>query len=153
MVVFMAATIENILESLEELLDEAVSVPFSNGKRVVDVDLARDIIDDIKINLPQEILQAKAIVQDRANILQRANKEAEDLIRRAEERARYLIDREEIVKKATEQAKEIRSVSLTQAAQLKSQLTQFCDSMLISTQEHLTKSLNEVKSAREALKK
>ncbi len=147
------ALVEEIIESLEDLLDEAVALPLSGGKKLVDVDIARDIIDDIKINLPQEILQARAIVQDRKSILSKANKEAEDIIRRAEERARYLIDREEVVKKATEQAKEIRSVSLTQAAQLKSQLTQFCDGMLISTQEHLIKSLNEVKAAREAIKK
>ncbi len=147
------ASVENIIGSLEELLDEAVAVPLSGGKKLVDVDLARDIIDEIKVHLPQEILQAKAIVQDRTSIMQKAHKDAEEIIRRAEERARYLIDREEIVKKATEQAKEIRSVSLAQSAQLKSQLTSFCDNMLISTQEHLTKSLNEVRSAREALKK
>ncbi len=146
-------SVESIIESLEEVLDDAVAVPLSGGKKLVDVDVARDIIDDIKISLPREILQARAIVQDKNKIINEANKTAEDIIRRAEERARYLIDKEEIVKKATEQAKEIRSVSVAQATQLKSQLTQFCDNMLISTQEHLTKSLNEVKSAREALKK
>ena len=43
----MAVTIESMLESLEEVLEEGVSVPLSGGKRMVDVDAARDIIDDI----------------------------------------------------------------------------------------------------------
>ena len=71
----MAVSIETMLENLEEVLEEGMSVPLSGGKRMVDVDAARDIIDDIRINMPQEILQAKAIVQDRARILAKAKKE------------------------------------------------------------------------------
>ena len=74
----MAVSIEAMLEALEELLEEGMSVPLSGGRRVVDIDQARDIIDDIRINMPQEILQAKAIVQDRARILAKAKKEAEE---------------------------------------------------------------------------
>ena len=66
----MAVSLETMLENLEE----GMSVPLSGGKRMVDVDAARDIIDDIRINMPQEILQAKAIVQDRAQILAKAKK-------------------------------------------------------------------------------
>ena len=77
----MAVSVESMLESLEELLEDGMSMPLSGGKRLVDVDGARDIIDDIRINMPQEILQAKAIVQDRAQILSKAKKEAEDIAR------------------------------------------------------------------------
>ena len=100
----MAVSIESMLEALEELLEEGVSVPLSGGKRFVDVEQARDIIDDIRINMPQEILQAKAIVQDKAQIIAKANKEAEEIVRKAEERARRLVDEQEIVAKATEKA-------------------------------------------------
>ena len=47
----MAVSIEAMLEALEELLEEGMSVPLSGGKRVVDIDEARDIIDDIRINI------------------------------------------------------------------------------------------------------
>ena len=48
----MAVSIESMLEALEELLEEGVGVPLSGGKRFVDVEQARDIIDDIRINMP-----------------------------------------------------------------------------------------------------
>ena len=57
----MAVSLETLLENLEEILEEGMSVPLSGGKRMVDVDAARDIIDDIRLNMPAEILQAKAI--------------------------------------------------------------------------------------------
>ena len=149
----MAVSVETMLENLEEVLEEGMSVPLSGGKRMVDVDAARDIIDDIRINMPQEILQAKAIVRDKAQIMAKANKDAEDIIRRAEEHARHLVDHEEIVLKATEKAREITQTSQQQAQQLKSTVTMYCDNLLTQTQEQLQKSFNEVKLVKDNLKK
>ena len=149
----MAVSIEAMLEALEELLEEGMSVPLSGGRRVVDIDQARDIIDDIRINMPQEILQAKAIVQDRAQILANAKKEAEDMVKTAEERARVLLDREEIVRQAEAKAKTITSEANQQAAQLRATVTKYCDNMLANTQERMQKSFNELKTVRDTLKK
>ena len=149
----MAISIEAMLETLEEILEEGVAVPLSGGKRVVDIDQARDIIDDIRINMPQEILQAKAIVKDKAAIMAKANKEAEEIVRRAEERARHLVDHEEIVLKATEKAREITQTSQQQAQQIKTTVTNYCDNLLTQTQEQLKKSLDEVKLVKDSLKK
>ena len=149
----MAVSMEAMLEALEELLEEGMSVPLSGGKRVVDIDEARDIIDDIRINMPQEILQAKAIVQDKAQIMAKAAKEAEEIVRRAEERAAHLVDNQEIVLKATAKAKEIEQTAQSQANQLKSTVTQYCDNILNHTQEQLKKSFDEVKLVRDNLKK
>ena len=149
----MAVSVEAMLEALEELLEEGMSVPLSGGRRVVDIDQARDIIDDIRINMPQEILQAKAIVKDKAQIMAKATKEAEDIIRRAEERARHLVDHEEVVLKATEKAREITQTSQQQAQQLKNTVTMYCDNLLTQTQEQLKKSFDEVKLVKDNLKK
>ena len=149
----MAVSIETMLENLEEVLEEGMSVPLSGGKRMVDVDSARDIIDDIRINMPQEILQAKAIVQDRAQILAKAKKEAEEMVRAAEERARKLLDKEEIVRQAEEKAKTILSEANQQATELRTTVTRYCDNMMATTQEQLQKSFNEIKLVRDNLKK
>lgn len=149
----MAISLEALLENLEEVLEEGMSLPLSGGKRMVDVDAARDIIDDIRLNMPQEILQAKAIVQDRAQILAKAKKEAEDMVKTAEDRARVLLDREEIVRQAEAKAKTITSEANQQAAQLRATVTKYCDNMLASTQEQLQKSYNEMKIVRDSLKK
>lgn len=149
----MAVSIESMLESLEEVLEEGMGVPLSGGKRMVDVDAARDIIDDIRINMPQEITQAKNIVRDRAQILSKAKKEAEDMVKTAEERARVLLNREEIVRQAQDKAKEILSEANSQAAQLRVTITKYCDNMLATTQEQMQKSYSEIKTIRDGLKK
>lgn len=149
----MAVSVEALLETLEEVLEEGMNLPLSGGKRMVDVDAARDIIDDIRLNMPQEILQAKAIVQDRAQIISKAKREAEEMVRVAEERSRKLLDRQEIVKQAEEKAKIITSQANRQATQLRSTVTKYCDNMLVTTQEQLQKSYNEIKLIRDGLKK
>lgn len=149
----MAVSVETMLENLEEILEEGMSLPLSGGKRMVDVDAARDIIDDIRVNMPREILQAKAIVQDRAQIISKAKREAEDMVRAAEERSRKLLNREEIVRQAEEKARIITSEANQQASQLRNTITKYCDNMLTTTQDQLQKSYNEIKIIRESLKK
>ncbi len=149
----MAVSLETLLENLEEILEEGMSVPLSGGKRMVDVDAARDIIDDIRLNMPQEILQAKAIVQDRARIMAKAKKEAEDMVKTAEDRARTLLNREEIVRQAEAKARTITAEAQQQAAQLRTSVTKYCDNLLAGTQEQMQKNYNEIKLLREGLKK
>ena len=99
--------IDELLDVMDETLEEAVNLPFTGGKRMVDVEKVRDIIDDIRLNMPAEIRQAKAIVQDRADIVESAKKEAEAIVKRAEDRARAMVAQEAIVKAAQQKATEI----------------------------------------------
>ena len=57
----MAVSIEAMLEALEELLEEGMSVPLSGGKRVVDIEEARDIIDDIRINMHRKYCRQRPL--------------------------------------------------------------------------------------------
>ncbi|MFQ8958962.1 MAG: ATPase, partial [Eubacterium sp.] len=81
-----------LLEDLEDVLDDATSIPLSK-KYAVDVDKIKTIIEDIRLNTPQETKQAKAIVDSRNNILEEAKKEAADIIAKAQEEARELVAR------------------------------------------------------------
>ena len=65
--------------------DRATGLPFAGGKRVVDADRMQDIIDEVRLNLPTEVRQAKAIVNDRAEIVADAKREAEAIVKKAED--------------------------------------------------------------------
>lgn len=73
--------IEEILDMLDELLDRAWNLPLSGGRCVIDAEKVREMVDDIRLNLPDEIKQAKAIVKDRTEILSSAKSEAEAIVR------------------------------------------------------------------------
>ena len=95
-----------LLEDLEDVLDSASSIPLSK-KYAVDVDKIKTIIEDIRLNTPQETKQAKAIVDSRNNILEEAKKEAADIIAKAQEEARELVARDQITQTAQAEAADI----------------------------------------------
>lgn len=144
-------TIDDLLDVMDETLEDAFTVPLS-GKRMVDAEKLRDIIDDIRLNMPTEIRQAKAIVQDRAEIVEGARKEAEGIVKKAENRARMLTSEQEIVKLSQQKAAEIMSNAQQNSKELRKQVTNLCENMLRQTEEQLTKSCSEVKSLRTSIR-
>ena len=100
--------VEELLEMMEETLEAGTIVPFSASKRMVDVDRMRDIIDEVRNNLPDEVRESKKIVNDREQIMKNARIESESIIQQAEEKARNLTSEQEIVRLAQQQADDIR---------------------------------------------
>ena len=95
-----------LLETLEDILERSKSVPFTE-KAIVDKEEVLEIIKDIRLKLPDELKQAKWIKEERGRILQEAQKEADDIVREAENRIISMIDEHEITRKAYEQKAEI----------------------------------------------
>lgn len=144
--------IEEILDMLDELLDRAWAVPLTGGRCVVDAEKVRDLIDDVRLNMPAEIKQAKAIVADRAEIVSVAKKEAESIVQKAEDRARALLNQEEILKQATAKANEIVAQAQAKSREMRNASQEFSDNILKQTEEALALSLTEVKTTRQALR-
>jgi vacuolar-type H+-ATPase subunit H len=140
------------LDLIDDILDSAWSVPLSGGRCMVDVDKLREIVDDIRLNLPQELKQAKMIVADRKVIIDDARKEADSIVKIAEERAKKLVETSEIVRQAQERAKEIIVQTNNQNRELKRATNEFIENALKHSEDILSSALQEIKSTRQALK-
>ena len=103
--------VNELLDTIEDLLEESTGMPLSGGKRIVDVEQIRDYLDDIRANLPVELRQAQSIVGDRAQLIESANAQAQAIVKKAEERARILVSEAEIVRAAQQRASEIVSAA------------------------------------------
>ena len=132
--------------------EEASGLPFSGSKRMVDIDKMRDIIDEVRLNMPTEIRQAKAIVNDRADIIASAKREAEAIVKKAEDRARVLVGEEQIVRAAQQRAAEILSSAQSQSREMRTTVTDYCENMLRITEEQLARNAAEVKTVRANLR-
>ncbi|MFV0497877.1 MAG: ATPase [Candidatus Fimivivens sp.] len=144
--------IEEILDMLDELLDKSWNLPLTNNRSVVDIEKIQELLDDIRMNLPGEIKQAKGIVTDRSDIIATAKREADAVVRRAEDRARALIAQEEIVKQAQKKAVEILSQAQSKAKELRTASQDFSDDLLCQSEETLAKLLTEVRTTRQAMR-
>ncbi len=145
-------TIDEILEMMDDLLDKAVTVPFSNKKSLVDTEKLREYIDNIRYNLPTEIKRAKEMVADRSEILTDANSQAEQIIKQAEERAKKLVSENEIVIQAQEAANDLTAQAKAMDQSIRKAMTEKLEDTLGQSEKALQKALNEVHSMQNAVK-
>ena len=143
-------TLDELLEQFDELLESGIKI--TGKKALVDVNRLRSIVDDIRLNIPAEIKQAKGIVADRADIITNAKREADGIIRNAEERAKAMVAQEEIVKLSQVKAAEIIANAQTKSREMRKAAQDFVDDIMRRADEGLTANLGEVRKTRAALK-
>ena len=136
------ATVEELMEELYALV----------GRTVLDGEEVKAILDEMRDHLPQETRQARAIVADRTQILADAKKEAESIIRTAEERAKKLISQDEITRQAQAKATEMLAQTQARLKEMKRASNEYLDDLLKRTEDSITTSLNELKQTRQNIK-
>lgn len=148
----MSVSIEDYLRQIDDILDAAWAMPLSGGKVVVDVEQIRNLLDSVRANMPSEVKQAKNIVRDRADIIDGAKKEAETIIRNAEERRNQILSHEEIVRQAQEKSTEILTTTQKKARDMKKNAQDYTDSLLRRAEEMLSQQTAEIRQARSSLR-
>lgn len=87
-----------LLDNLEDLIENSKKVPLSD-KCIIGQEELLDLIKEIRLKLPDELKQAKWVKEERERILAEAKKEADDVVKEAENRIISMIDEHEITKK------------------------------------------------------
>jgi vacuolar-type H+-ATPase subunit H len=141
----------SLLEALEDLVEKGLSVPFS-GKCVVDRDEILEIIKEIRLNMPEEIKQAKWVKEERQRILLEAQKEANNVIKDAENQLMAKIDEHEITRKAYEQSNDIIANAQKNAREIRLGTREYADGVLNKVEEILKETLDVIQLNRDELK-
>ena len=95
-----------LLGTLEDIVESARSMPFTESVLVNKNDIL-DLVKEIRLKLPDELKQAKWIKEERERIMAEAQKEADDIVKEAENRIISMIDEHEITRKAYDKKEEI----------------------------------------------
>ena len=99
-------SVDEILDEIEEYLDKARTLPFSSKISVNKEDLL-NWINEIRLNLPNEILQAKRIVGDHDRIIKAAQNKAGEIEKIAHSQAEKFLMEHEIYRQAQSKGSEI----------------------------------------------
>lgn len=145
-------SIEETIEMMDDMLDKAKAVPLTGGKCLVDVDKLHEMLNEIRLNMPTEIKQARNLVNDRKTIISDAKTEADQIIRRAEEKAKQMVSQQEITRQAQAKSNEIMTNTQQKSKELRVTTNEYVDNMLAHVEELLSSDVQDVKKARAALK-
>ncbi|MEE0914467.1 MAG: ATPase [Ruminococcus sp.] len=140
--------VDDLILQLQDVINDAKSMPFSGGKVMVSSDEIYDIIDQIQDAMPAEVRQAKNIVADRKQILSEANRESENIIRAAEERKKAMLNQNEIVREAQAKAKEIVDDAKQKSAEIRKAANVYVESIIKRTEEGIATQLEEIRKTR-----
>lgn len=166
-------TIESLLDEIINIIDEGKSVPFTSNI-LVDAEVIKTAVEDIRLNMPDELTQARKIASERKEILASAQASADDIIEQAHLRAKEIISEDEITRGAEAQAAEMMqqarnaandiveqarnaATELTEQAknwssEMRKSASEYVENIVGMADETLTSSVNEIRRTRQQLR-
>jgi hypothetical protein len=96
-----------LVDRLENLVASSGRVPLVNQIMLKEADIL-SILDQMRTSIPNEIKQARRVIQDKERILAQAQADASKIIERAHENAKEAVTRENLLRLADEKAEQIK---------------------------------------------
>ena len=139
---------EDIIGALYDMIQDARSVPLNADKCMVERDKVLDMLDEIIAQLPSELKQSRTIVESRNELISQARREAEMIMRKAQEQANQLVAKEAIYVEAKRRAEELVAQTQDRITALKKASNQYMDDALRQTEEVIAEALENVRDTR-----
>ena len=112
---------------------------------IIDQARALDLIDQLRVAVPEEVRQAKRINEETERIVSRAHEEAERILARAQEQAAFLIEERELTRAAEIRSKEIIAAGEHEADEIRSGADEYAQSVLDHLEGECIKALQSIK--------
>lgn len=145
-------TIEDIISALYDMVQDARALPLGADKCILERDKVLDILDEIIAQLPVELKQARTIVESRNELIGQARREAEALIRQAQDQAAQLVEEEAIYQEAKRQCQEMVVQTQARMTELRKVSNDYMDDALRRTEEAIALSLDDIRDTRTKFK-
>ncbi len=142
----------NLLERIEDIIEDASKFPLSS-KVMIDKEEVLEVINEIRLKMPDEINRASWVAKERQRILNEAQNEAEELVSKVTEQQKTLIEESEITRQAKKYADQLIQEAEQKANEMKSGAYDYSDEILSKLQEKIREINNIIEDNREVLKK
>jgi cell division septum initiation protein DivIVA len=135
----------HLVDRLEELFNQSRPIPLTHSV-IVDEDRFLDIIDQMRISIPEEVKKAQQVYAQRDRILAQAQEEANRTVALARERADELVSKEVIVQEASRRAEQIIEQAQQEAENIREGADQYAHDKLLELEMQLEQILNQVRN-------
>jgi cell division septum initiation protein DivIVA len=140
----------HLVDRLEELFNESRSVPFTHSV-IVDEDRMLDIIDQMRVSIPEEIKKAQQLLAQRDRILAQAQEEANRTLQLAREKSDQLVERDGVVQAAHARSEQIIAQGRAEAEKQKVEADEYVLDTLQKLEIEMERVLTQVRNGVHAL--
>lgn len=144
----MATGVEELLDMLFDMIDEAKSLPLTSDKCIIERDKALDLLDDIRSQFPMELAEAKKLVAARAEYIASAKREGELIRKQAEDQAKQMLAEDELLAQAKQKSSELVRSAEERSRELRRAANDYCEDALRRTEEAVSEAYDEIKKSR-----
>ena len=123
-------------------------MPLAADRCILERDKALDLLDEIIAQLPAELKQSRTIVESRNELIGQARREAEVIIRQAQEKAERMVQEDAIYQEAKRQCQEMVLQAQNRMAELRRASNAYMDDALMRTEDAMAQALAEVRDTR-----
>ena len=132
-----------LIDRLEELFNDAKAVPFTHNV-VVDEDKMLELIDQMRIAIPEEVKKAQQIVAQRDRVMAQAQEESNRTLQLARDKADQLAQKDIITQEAQRRAEQILAQARAEAEGIRAEADNYVLDILMQLQDQIAKMSNQV---------
>lgn len=132
-----------LIDRLEELFNDAKAVPFTHNV-IVDEDRMLELIDQMRIAIPDEVKKAQQVVAQRDRVMAQAQEEANRTVQLARDKATEMAQKDIITQEAQRRAEQILSQARAEAEAVRADADNYVLETLMQLQDHIAKLSNQV---------
>jgi hypothetical protein len=142
--------IQFLVERLEALAVNARKVPMTS-QIILEQATILDLIDQLRVAIPEEVRQARRINQESDRVLGRARDEAEQIIGAAQEQAALLLQDQSILREAETKAQDILDRATNKSDETMRGADEYAADVLVRLESDLVKTLSIIKKSLEVI--
>jgi hypothetical protein len=129
---------------LESLVAAGKKLPLTNNV-VLDQASVLELIDQLRVSVPDEVRQARRITEDAGRITERAREESDAIVARAQEQAAQMLEERELMRAAQIRAAELIEQAQDEAREVRRGADEYAAGVLIRLEGECIKALTSIK--------
>jgi vacuolar-type H+-ATPase subunit H len=140
----------HLIDRLEELFNNSRPIPLTHNV-IVDEDKFLDLIDQMRISVPEEVKKAQQVFSQKDRVMAQAQEEANRTLQLAREKADTLVEKEALVQDSQRRAGQIIDQARSEAENIKTGADQYALDILMGLQTELTRLTNQAQNGVQVL--
>lgn len=126
-----------LIEKLQGQIENASSVPLLSNKIMLEREEILDLLDDLRTAMPEEMKEARKILENEDRIKQTAKRKADSLVEEARQQKQHMIDSNNITKNAYEEADAIVKAAKAEATKIRVRTLEYISNLIGKAQDDL----------------
>ncbi|MEK7682441.1 MAG: hypothetical protein AAB321_00145 [Chloroflexota bacterium] len=135
----------HLVDRLEELFNESRPIPLTRSV-IVDEDRVLEIIDQMRISIPDEVKKSQQILTQRDRVMAQAQEEANRTLNLAKRQGEDSLSRDAVVKAAHERAEQILDQARAEVETVRSDADEYVVESLSALEDELIRLLNQARN-------